>query len=469
MLENYRNSNNIRFSNTNDDVSQILNIIDDYDKQMLGYLIELHNSLKGDTLSVDKFENVIAALQHINAENEFDYLNCLLHPEKCKGVKIPSPIPVPSCAFQLHNTVTLSTNSLGNLCFLFNPFFLYGNSIIGQNITLQEGYTLVPQYASSFIFNNSENLDGRTPSSVRTDWTTINIGQGIPDVYNQYRLVSASVVVRYIGRMDITSGVIGGAVIYDESILPVMYGTVGATTSGNPFQLSGNIMKYANFDLAMDSFYHQENNCVKGLRELYFPLDNTYEEYVKTITDATKLPNAPGNAFNYNPTFAGNVRNGFQNFVYVLGAPPQSSCFKVDIYCNFETLPNASFLNYIPVSLTNHNVSPNVKKQSIAIVQKQPITDLETQHKWYGNTKGKLFDGLKKIWKTGIPSKVLQTISPYILPYIKPALSFMNLYSSSIIEKNNSSFANMNPNVSTMINNAEADDGNPSNLMLIGD
>ena len=464
MLENYKNS--IKFQSNNDDINHVLNMIDDYDKQMLAYIIELHNSLKGDVLNINKFENVLEALQHVNAENEYDYLNCLLHPEKSKGVKIPSPIPVPSCAFQLHNTITLSTNSLGNLCFLFNPYFLYNSALIGQSEALDDKIKGTVNYATSFFFNNDDSLDGRTPSTSTASWNTVNIGQGIPGVYNQYRLVSSSIVVRYIGRMDITSGVIGGAIIYDESINPVINFRVdNSQVAVKPF----NLIKYANFDLAMDSFYHQENNCIKGLRELYFPLDNTYEEYVKTVDDVKGLPNGQQGAFPRNPLISNDfTRSGFQQFVYVLGAPPQSSCFKVDIYCNFETLPNASFLNYMPVSLSNYNVSPTVKKQSISIVQKSPITNLQQEHKWYGNIKGKLFDGLKRIWKSGIPLKVIQNITPFLLPYLKPALSFMNLYGSSLIDKNtNSSFANTNPNVVTMLNNSEKDDNANANMLIV--
>lgn len=454
-------SNPVRFQNTNsEDYSKVLSMIDDYDKQMLGYLIELHNSVKGDVLNVDKFSNVVEALQHMNAENEYDYLNALLHPERCKGVKIPSPIPVPSCAFQLHNTVTLSTNTLGNLVVLFNPFFLYNDTLNGAEYAYNDqGATHTVNFGSSFYYNNSSALDGRTPIS--GGWTVANLGQGIPNVYNQYRLVSASVVVRYIGRMDITSGVIGGAIVYDESILPSL--SAGIDVIGTP---SSSLQKYANFDLAMDSFYHQETNCIKGLREIYFPLDNTYEEYSKMIGSVNEMTNKPYGAYTFYPTFSGLSKSGFQQMIYVLGAPSNTSCFKVDVYCNFETLPNAAFLNYMPVNLSQYNVSPEIKKQSIAIVQRNPITTLDTQHKWYGNVKRKIFDGIKKIWKSGIPSKLLQGISPYILPYLRPAVSLMNLYSSGSFDQNQS-FAKQNPNVAVMAENAERDDANQNDINMI--
>ena len=57
-------------------------------------------------------------------------------------------------------------------------------------------------------------LTGTQPNN---NFRPININQCIPDVYDQYRLVSASIVVKYIGRLDIVSGVIGGAIIFDEN------------------------------------------------------------------------------------------------------------------------------------------------------------------------------------------------------------------------------------------------------------
>ena len=452
------------------EASNLLAMLDDYDKKMLGYIIELHNASGRDIINVDKFENIIQALQHINAENEYDYLNSLLHPERCKGVKIPSPIPVPSCAFQLHNTITLSTNVLGNLVFIFNPFFLYSSIMHNTNYipSSDNNGNVTINYCSSFLYNNNDVLDGRTATSV--GWTTANIGQGIPNVYNQYRLVSASLVVRYIGRMDITSGVIGGAIVYDETVIPAINGTFNPAGGGDPgeFQIGqyNGLGKYANFDLAMDSFYHQENNCISGLREIYFPLDNTYEEYTKLITSVNNLDTHFFNGvYNQYRSFEGVGKNGFKQMVYVLGAPPQSACFKVDIYCNFETLPNAEFLNYMPISLTPKTVSPEVKKQSISIVQSRPITDLKTQQKWYGPNHGSLFSGLKKIWKSGIPKKAINFLAPYILPYFKPAISLFNMMESSTMGNTNNSFQRLNPNVKQLINNAEEDDGNPNMIM----
>lgn len=464
MIEFPSKTNNPSFGQ-NKSAEEIMNLIDDYDKKMLGYISELSKATSNSIISIDKVENVVQALQQYNAENEYEYLNCLLHPEKCKGVKVPSPIPVPSCAFQLHNTVTLSTNASGNLAFVFNPFFLYDTNLQGQDVpyyndATSQDVTAVFDYASSFFFCNDQYLDGHT-EGIPT-WQPVNIGQGIPSVYNQYRLVSASLIVRYIGRLDITSGVIGGAIIYDESVYP------GIKLKNNVnLSAYGNLAKYSNFDLAMDSFYHQETNCVNGLREIYFPLDNTYEEYTKTIGSVDELAKDLNQRFEVEVTpaagselgsssatgFYGKGKHGFQQMVYVLGAPSNSACFKVDIYCNFETLPNAKFLNYMPISITPRSISPEVKKETMAIVQQNPISDLKTKPKWYGKLKEGLFSGLKKIFKSGVPKMLLDTLAPKILPFYKPALALYNLYENNQMGNNNSSFQSQNPNVPALMAN----------------
>ena len=65
-----------------------------------------------------------------------------------------------------------------------------------------------PEFFTTFAYNNNDSL---TSNSSDSNFSILNIGQGIPPVYDQFRLVSASlIVVKYIGRMNITSGVIGG-------------------------------------------------------------------------------------------------------------------------------------------------------------------------------------------------------------------------------------------------------------------
>ena len=431
--------NPVKFQDrTNDIIKQI----DKYDATMLSYLARLYEAINGEKMDFTKIQNAVDALAAFNKKAEYNYLNNLLYPEKCKGVKIPSPIPVPSCSFQLHNCVTLTTNSKGNLAFVFNPYFL-GNS---NDMTALNGELIKDKaiesvnWLSTLWVNNDESLVGNNPNPF---WRPVNIGQLIPNVYDQYRLVSASIVVKYIGRLDITSGVIGGAIVYqDNKSIGAEYKLEGAIGVDRTYNIDLN--KYGNFDLAMDSFYHQENLCLEGIRELYFPLDNSYEEY----TQLTGVSKAESVIRNIDQTeFAefmikdvDSFKSGFNQFIYVLGAPPSSSCFKVDIYCNFECLPNATFLNYLPLSMNSDSISSAVKKAAIAVVQKKPIMSTKDQNAIVVS-KPSIWEKLKKKFSNALPGigKLIAAGVTTMIPALKPGLAL----AGTLLDMNNNQGAGM--------------------------
>lgn len=411
---------------------KLLEKIDQDDRRMLDYIGRLYKAVNGETLNLDDLESAVDALATFNQRQEYNYLNNLLHPEKCKGVKLPSPIPVPSAAFQLHNSVTVSTNSSGNLGIVFNPFFLYDKSAMTrtnglQTVTSTADFTqpganclLYGSNLSSFWINNDDALLGNAAG--QGEWKPMNIGQGIPNVYDQYRLVSASIVIKYIGRLDIVSGVIGGAIVFDENRyigangLSMVVNNVssGVTDKGQKNWTSNPALdKYSNFDLAMDSFYHQENLCLEGCRELYFPVDNTFEEYMKLTDNSTLqgtfIPSSATSSYDITKVWLQSdqdyYKSGFNYMIYVLGAPASSACFKVDIYCNFECLPNAEFLNYMPISVNPTMISPAEKAMAIKQAQNKAVQKASSENYTPGNTTrpGTMWQKLKDTFGKAIP------------------------------------------------------------------
>lgn len=368
-------------------IEEVLKTADKEDLDLMRKIGNLYNVITNPRyVDFDSLKNAVDSLSEFNKMQEYDYLHNLLVPEKCKGVKIPSAIPVPSCAFQMHNSVTLTTNETGFVCAMFNPYFLATNNPSFVHIPSgsvpnpsggEVGYPetdLTANYFSTLWVNNDVDLNG---NSSNDGFIPMNIGQCIPPVYDQYRLVSASLVVRYIGRLDNASGLICGAVIFDEN--QYIGGQTGAA-DGTSIGVLNNpeLAKYGNFELARDSFYHQEYMSVEGLRMLYFPVDNSFEEYVKTFD--MNLGN-----YSLNPAY-GNIwgngtltcqqdyyKAGFNFFLYSINAPPSTACFKVDIYCNYECLPNASFLNYLPLSMNAKGISSKEKQKANMIVQQKPV------------------------------------------------------------------------------------------------
>ena len=390
----------VKFKENEKKKNDIIKMIDDYDSNMLKYIGRLYEAINGDKMDFDRIKNAVDALQQFNTKQEYNYLNNLLHPEKCKAVKIPSPVPVPSCSFQLHNCVTLSTNSSGNIGIIFNPFFLASsNALKTYDVAAGNGEEATTCTAQSFTTLFVNNADSLTGANNNIEWRPVNIGQVIPGVYDQYRLVSASLVVKYIGRLDIVSGVIGGAIIFDEN--PHIGGTYVQELAPAVDFDGSSFSKYGNFDLAMDSFYHQENLTLEGVRELYFPIDNSFEEYVR-VTDGSHLSMVNGD--NVSVTSDQDYyKSGFNWFVYALGAPANSACFKVDIYCNFECLPNASFLNYLPLTMNPMGVSSQEKRRANMIVQQKPVMKLNEEGVTKITTMPSIWEKLKNKFSNKLP------------------------------------------------------------------
>lgn len=409
-----------------EDNSQINYMIDNDDKIMLSYLNNLYTAINGEKMNIDEVKNAVDALSIFNQKGQNNYLKTLLKPECSKGSKIPSSIPVPSAAFQLHNSTTISTNSLGNCAFMFNPYFLYDKSFLGGTWTAAESVTFSPYYLTSLWVNNSSTLTG---SDSDNNWKPVNIGQDIPEVYSSYRIVSASIIVKYIGRLDIASGIVGGAIIFDQSNQVGWSGKITTSSTVEITPVHKSFAKYGNFDLAQDSFYHRQTHSVNGIREIYFPLDNSYEEYAPFIklNDVKKGFETSGYTILMDKDY---YKSGFNYFFYAQGAPSSSACFKVDYYINFECLPDTNFLNYMPISAPAPPISNMEKAQYIKLIQNQPITDEKNSENQQNiiNEKTNFWNKMKKTFGQYMPGIISIAKNGLLgsIPYLKTGIVIAN-------------------------------------------
>lgn len=322
-------------------------VIDESDRLFLRYILESYKALTGETIDLNRFQNAHEAIEMMKRAEERDYIVALLRPERARGCKIPAQMPIPSSSFQLKNSMYISTNLLGNASLAINPYYLTD----GANSTV--------------FLNNNAALTGL--GITNNMFLAVSGGQTIPQgIYHQYRLVSASVIVKYIGRLDIVQGIIGGAIVYDKGVVP--------TAIGSPLAI---LDKYSDFNLSRDAFFQQEYYAIQGMRELYFPLDNSFEEYQSL----------------------NNSKDGFMFFVYIQNAPPGAASFKVDFCFNFECLPDVRFLNYIPTDVAKPS-SPIVKEQAYEAVKKAPI---QKESELQEVKKGDFWGGLKEKLGSMIP------------------------------------------------------------------
>lgn len=368
--------NYIKSGNSKTDLGDLKNSLDNDDLVIISKLYNLKNALSGDKINMSSIKRDIEELSTFNKVNNYNYLRNLMCPERSRGSKLPSQIPVPSCSFQMKNSITLTTNSSGNLAFFMNPFFLANDTVIGTPSAIPgvetDGDRWFAGFASSAWVNHNNSLNG---TSANSNWDPVNLGQTLPPVYDQYRVVSASLSVKYIGRLDAVQGEVGGAIFCEDiNTFGGQNATDAALTPSNTTTTKARgLSKFGIFDYAEDAVYSKRNSTLDGVRLLYFPLDNTYEEFARVASTNDIEIDRDSTAAAQEWIQVGKKQNGFNWFFWCSGGPTNSSCFRVDICINFECLPSASFLNYIPVTISSCFLLPEEKKRAILYIQDHAI------------------------------------------------------------------------------------------------
>lgn len=368
--------NYTKSGNSKNDSGDLKSSLDNDDLVIISKLYNLKNALSGERINMSSVKRDIEELSTFNKVNNYSYLRNLMCPERARGSKLPSQIPVPSCSFQMKNSLTLSTNASGNVAFFMNPFFLANDTVIGTECTIPsgdvEGSRWFTDFASSAWLNNVDSLSG---TSANNNWVSVNLGQTLPPVYDQYRVVSASLSVKYIGRLDAVQGEVGGAIFCEDvNTFGGMNADAAAATPANTKTTRARgLGKFAIFDYAEDAVYSKRNSTLDGVRLLYFPLDNTYEEFARVASGNDIEMDKDSTSDVQEWIQVGKKQNGFNWFFWCSGGPVRSACFRLDICINFECLPSASFLNYIPVTISSCFLLPEEKKRAILYIQDHAI------------------------------------------------------------------------------------------------
>lgn len=371
------------------------NNLTENEKNVIEKIHNIYKSLR------TKDKNINTIIKNINdlviEDDENEYLKCLLYPEEYKGVKIPSDVPLPSCTFNFHETVTIKTNEV--LGFVFNPIFLYNFERLDNKVYSSYGkiYDITDIEGNNEIYNKSFTLDYLTsfcrlrcvngePYFDKASITPHRINQKLPEIYNSYRLVSACAIVKYIGKVETANGIIGGTILNDESNY-LSGKTLSRYIQYPMFILDNEIQKYSDYKLLKNNIYHKENNCLDGMKLIYYPLDNSYTEFIDVLKPEDIISSEirhDGNINYYDGLYTDymaikankNFKNGFKFYVYFLDDPKTPNIYKIDLYCNYECLPNPKYIDYLSLNIYNNNLNIKSKQNIINYIQNNCIVKL---------------------------------------------------------------------------------------------
>ena len=209
------------------------------------------------------------------------YINSLLYPER-NVAKIPGPLPVSSATASIRNNFSITPNNSGKFLLVIDPF-----------------------YCKGWLFQGND-LDGNGSGTA----TEITLDQN-NTIVDQFRLVSASVILRYYGNFNQMSGIF-----------------VSATTSN----LNGHVPDdYKTFSNIEDLTNKYISKCVDGVKLIYTPMDNRAIEF--RVGDDYTNGDHP-------------CRNQYL-FVIMGDLFPNNTCIRVDYYRNIEYTTIPLYREYI--------------------------------------------------------------------------------------------------------------------------
>lgn len=342
----------------------------------------LKEMLNAKKLDINAIRYMLKKIDSKEDINKYEYFKALMEPETHSSTKIPSKTGTPSVVFQMRRThsVYVSSAYSHRLVFKINPFFL-----------IEQDFTDTP--AIEYKYNTSSGkqtmyikLEDIYDSYICKNFKISSISrknEGIitqyipPDIYESYRLVSASIQVKYTGPLEQCKGVIGGGIgLEEETNLILGFGL-----------LSNGTRQYSNIQFndtksliekIRHMIYFRECGCLEGLRMVYFPIDKSYLNFYK-------VPNPRNIKWNgivdrMHPFLAlDNIyyRRGFNWYVYMDEILDGLNRFSIDIYCNFECTVSPKVLNYMPISVINNYVPDELLNEVYNRIRNNAINKLK--------------------------------------------------------------------------------------------
>jgi hypothetical protein len=262
----------------------------------------LYKELVGKQLDTKKILNTIEILNQIKQDLTKRYLYSLLFPEKSKGCRIPTKFPVPSATFQLTDFIIITPNSSGNFVVQWCP----------QNLAASTALNEV-------VVNTANTLTGM--NSDITYVTSTALTNALVTQWQAFRVVSACMVVQYVGSFVNLQGTFGGGLDISAS-------------NSNSYDAN-----YSNFSNIDDRLWSQISRVDEGLKVVYFPKDYNDLSFIRP---------------NQTPSQNG-LASAVRLLVYGQSLPVSTQCIRIDFIKNVEAVPGVSFADVVETGFLESN------------------------------------------------------------------------------------------------------------------
>jgi len=300
---------------TNDLMPLYSNMFMEPNSALTKSLLFIRSRLMDSHVKYDDLLKVSDALNKFLGFKRSKYLLSLARPFTHQNGRVPTLLTPPSATFSIRSVIPLTTNALGNVAFVFQPFYLGG---VGS------GY-------SGLGINNNVALTGTAASNF---FLATAYGNTLPaNFYTRYRIVSSGLRVYCYPSSNNDNGLLSISVSYD-AVSPTI-----------PPAAIPDAAQFGDFALTENGYFKQTTTISSRTvqEHTFLPPDESFWDYMP-------LGTAGG----------GVVKTGFLWSGYITGAAPSTSIARLEVVVNFEALVDNEYTDYMPSDSPTEEIDPKI-------------------------------------------------------------------------------------------------------------
>lgn len=246
----------------------------------------------------------------------------MIFPELSKGIKFPSNfMAIPTFTYQVKNSFTISTNSLGNSWVEFNLGQYLDESRFMDGVEHKNGTSDIGN--SNLFICNDDTLDSTNPiSSEATVCVPSAIMKGKSGIFNTVRPGPTSIKYEYIGRIDIASG---------NVTMGINYSSMSDSDATTPVNGLLPDVRYTTLAAVEDCPFARSASTTENLKGIFIPHDQSVLN-LKPPTDDTSSVTCQ------------------RLFILVTSAPVSQTIARITITQNWEGTPTQDYADLLTLS-----------------------------------------------------------------------------------------------------------------------
>lgn len=341
-----------------------------------------------------------------------EYVYGIFHPDVVYRdnltIKAPSIVPIPTSTFAFKETYFTKPNEQGNIAFCWNPNYLGSNQEI-QALVDSNVNPLRSGFFSCLYENNHESLTG---NGVNTNWHAVTYRR-INQDFSKYRLTSACLKIKYIGKVLNQSGQFSACASFMEfpRTACTLQNDINIPSTYPLHQFAHpQLDALGDFDVIRQGQWAKSVSIVQqpdGITVVWLPVDSLSSVFVDNADtiDTKELTTVYPEGMTQAVWKCKNANMTFDLCGFGISSESNINTICVEAYYNYEILVREEQMPYFRPTVIDTKLAAQVEKYAPALKQISSVAGTITPTKSHEapTTMSRIRDALKEGYKFAEP------------------------------------------------------------------